>query len=72
MNFIKSDDGRRINLAHVRQFRIGVDGRIYAIFGLIVRSDGVVLGNDEIAVTDRKSRADAELWLDEHLTEATK
>lgn len=72
MNFIETDNGSRINLAHVHYFRIGNGGRIYAVFGLIVRRDGIVIGNDEVAVTDCKSRTEAEIWLDEHLTEATK
>ena len=64
MKFIKSDGGKLINVDRVQYFRISYESHVNAVFGVITRSDGVVVAYDEVTIKKFKSRDEAETWLD--------
>ena len=64
MKFIKTDGDKLINVDRVQYFRISYESHVNAVFGVITRSDGVVVAYDEVTIKKFKSRDEAETWLD--------
>ena len=64
MKFIKTDGGKLINVDRVQFFRISYESHVCAVFGVITRSDGVVVAYDEVTIKKFKTRGEAEAWLD--------
>lgn len=71
MKFIKTDGGKLINVDRVQYFRISYESHVCAVFGVIPRSDGVVVVYDEVIIKKFKTRDEAETWLDAFAKEAT-
>ena len=64
MRLIKTPTGRYINADQVKSFYADERGRVFAIFGLIVRGDGVVVDYEEQLLERFDSKATAQTWLD--------
>ena len=64
MRLIKTPTGRYINADQVKSFYADERGRVFAIFGLIVRSDGVVVDYEEQLLERFDSNAAAQTSLD--------
>lgn len=72
MKFIKTDGGKLINVDRVQYFRISYESHDNAVFGVITRSDGVVVAYDEVTIKKFKTRDEAETWLDALLAKVNK
>lgn len=63
MQLIKAQDGSYINADQVKSFYADKSGRVFANFGLIVRSDGAVVDWESRQLRQFDSEAAAQEWL---------